>query len=161
MQKQDIYQDKYISDVVEKYSDMVLRLAYVYVKNIPDAEDITQDVFIKFFKSKKVFNDMEHIKAWFITVTKNTSKDYLKSWWRKKTDKLKDNIAVSDNYFNSEIVKVVLNLPINYRDIIYLFYYDGYSTIEIAERFNMKEATVRTRLKRGRALLKSKLGGIY
>lgn len=159
MEKQLLLTEDCISEIVNKYSDMVLRLAFVYVKNIPDAEDITQEVFLKLFRVHKVYNSDEHVKAWLITVTKNTSKDYIKSWWRRKTEVLKDNLTTMDNYFESELIEAVLALPIRYRDILYLYYYEGYSTSEIAQSLNIKEPTIRTRLKRGRKLLKTKIGG--
>ncbi|QOR35053.1 sigma-70 family RNA polymerase sigma factor [Clostridium sp. 'deep sea'] len=161
MNRSDIYQNiNNINKIVEDYSDMVLRLAYMYVKNISDAEDITQEVFIKFFNSKIEFRDKEHIKAWLITVTKNAAKDNVKSWWKRMTSIFEDNFTVTDNYFGSDVIKQVLDLPLKYRDIIYLYYYEGYSTVEIAKKLSMKEATVRTRLSRGRSLLKIELGGL-
>lgn len=159
MNKQLIQTNNCIEDIIDTYSDMVLRLAFLYLKNLTDAEDITQDVFIKLFKSNKIFNGKEHIKAWLITVTSNTAKDYLKSAWKRKIIPIKNEISIQDNYKESELINEVLKLPIKYRDVIYLYYYKEYSTKEISQILNAKEPTVRTRLKRGRHLLKEKLGG--
>ncbi|GAA0182265.1 sigma-70 family RNA polymerase sigma factor [Clostridium sediminicola] len=160
MEKQSLRTDDCINEIVSKYSDMVLRLAFIYVKNISDAEDITQDVFLKLYRGNKVFNNDEHLKAWLIVVTKNTSKDYIKSLWRRKTEELKDNLSANDNYFDSQLIKEVLKLPVKYRDVLYLYYYEGYSISEIAKNLNINEATIRTRLKRGREALKRKIGGL-
>jgi len=76
--------EDYISELVEKYSDMVLRLAITYIKNTSDAQDVCQDVFIKIFQQNKTFMDSEHEKAWIIRVTINVCKDVMRSQWKKR-----------------------------------------------------------------------------
>lgn len=151
--------DDCISNILDRYADMVLRLSFMYLKNRSDAEDATQEIFLKLFRVMPKFNDEEHIKAWLITVTANHCKDILKSIWRKKVQLL-DEIAlpIKDDE-KREVIKQVLDLPLKYRNVIHLYYYEGYSTLEIASLLKKKEPTIRTRLKRGREILKSRLTG--
>lgn len=162
MDEELLNSEDYISGLVYKYSDMVLRVALTYVKNISDAQDVCQNVFIKIFKQNKTFNDSEHEKAWIIRVTINESKDIMKSAWKKRFFSSDEIILPINNEENKEVVSMVLKLPLKYRSIIYLYYFENYSTCEIAELLNRNEATVRTQLKRARELLKSEMiGGYY
>lgn len=164
MENEETDTDKYISQLVENYSDMILRLAYTYLKNMSDAEDVCQDVFIKIYNKNKTFQNSEHEKAWILRVTINACKDALR--WSKRRqfssiDELSLPIPIKDEN-NKEVVAMVLELPIKYRSVIYLHYFENYSTAEIAKILHRNEATVRTQLKRARELLKSKifLGGL-
>lgn len=151
--------DNYISYIVNKYSDMVLRLALTYLKNISDAQDVCQNVFIKIFEQNKTFVDSEHEKAWIIRVTINSCKDILKSPWKKRFLSINEAILPIKDKENNEVVSKVLELPIKYRSIIYLYYFENYSTQEIAKLLNRNDATVRTQLNRARKLLKNKMIG--
>lgn len=146
---------------VEKYSDTVKRICMVNLKSFSDAEDILQDVFMKYILSSNTFESEEHEKAWFIRVTINCCKDFLKNFFRTHTVPL-DVIAehtteLSDE--NTEVIEAVLSLPKKYREAIYLYYYEDYSAIEISGLLGKKVNTVYTLLSRGRDLLKAKLGG--
>lgn len=159
MENKLVNTDEYISELIEKYSDLVLRLALTYLKNMPDAEDISQDVFIKILRQRKLFNDSEHEKAWFIRVTINACKDFLRNPWRKfKFTTVDSSLPIKDKE-NEEVVSMVLELPIKYRSVIYLYYFENYHTSEIAALLDRKESTVRTQLKRAREILKAKMLG--
>ncbi|REK77822.1 RNA polymerase subunit sigma-24 [Paenibacillus paeoniae] len=145
--------------MVQMYSDMVLRLALTYLRNISDAQDICQDVFLKIYKYRKEFADSEHEKAWIIRVTINGCKDELRRPWRKRNTPLHETSLPIQDVKNKEVVSHVLNLPEKYRVIIYLFYFESYSTYEIAKLLNRRENTVRTQLKRARELLKHEIKG--
>jgi RNA polymerase sigma factor (sigma-70 family) len=149
----------YIFELVQKHSDMVLRLAITYLKNITDAEDVCQNVFIKIFEQNKTFENPEHEKAWIIRVTINACKDVIRSPWKKRFCRI-DEVAlpIKDKEYRG-VVSSVLELPIKYRSVIYLHYFENYSTLEIAKLLNIKDATVRTQLKRARGILKTKLDG--
>lgn len=151
--------DDYISELVHKYSDMVLRIALTYLKNTADAQDVCQDVYIKIFKQSKIFNDSEHEKSWIIRVTINTCKDAMRSRWRKRFSPLNEAFLLIKDEENKDVVSLVFELPKKYRIAIYLYYFENYSTSEIANLLDKKENTVRTQLKRARELLKTKMLG--
>lgn len=145
-----------ITRLVEEYSDMVLRVAFTYMKNIADAEDIVQEIWLKIVKSYPSFQNDEHEKAWIIRVTINLCKNRLKSVWYSRSEPLYDNIAV----FSPEegyVLEAVFQIPLKYRRIIFLYYYEGYSIREISNILGIKEATISSQLQRGRQRLKSKL----
>lgn len=149
-----------LSDILELYADMVMRIAYQNVKNIADAEDICQDVFLKMLELDKSFESEEHIKAFIIRVTINKCKDYYRSSWFKRRVSMKEGGVISDGrVFEKEgkesILESVMELPLNYRNVIYLYYFEGYSVKEIGEILKKKEGTIKTWLGRGREKLKT------
>ncbi len=157
--------DTYIKYILETYSQMIIRLCYTYVKNTCDAEDITQDVLLTLMKREKPFEDNEHEKAWLIRTAINKSKNYLKSGWVTKTVAFDDSVNEIDDADNAEktknneVMEAVLSLPEKYRNVIHLFYYNGYSINEIAVILKKKPATIGTLLARGRTMLKKMMIG--
>ncbi len=163
-------------DAMNRHGNMVMRIALNYCKNKYDAEDITQDVFCKLVRVTQIpsakkdsvltFNDEEHLKRWLIRVTINECKSMLITPWHKKTSFLEDvekREGAYESKEKSDLYEIVMKLPRKYRIPIYLYYYEEYSTKEISEILEMKEATVRAQLMRGRNILKKKLeeGKIY
>lgn len=148
--------DEIIEQDLDCYGDMLLRLAYSYMKNMHDAEDILQDVFVQLMKNINTLESSEHKKSWLITVTRNLCKNKLKSSWFKKRDELVE-LPYYDNYKNDDVLDAVMKLPLKYREVIHLFYYEDYTTAQIAEVINKKESTVRSLLHRGRNILKDTL----
>lgn len=148
-----------IEKLVETYSDMVMRIAYQYSFNKADSEDIVQEVFIRLIKNiKNLGQNADYIKAWIIRVTINVSKDYNKNSWYKKVKPIYDK--ESDFNFETEeleILKELSKLKPIYRNIIYLYYYEGYKIKEIAKILNLKENTVSSNLIRARNKLKGML----
>lgn len=143
---------------VERYADRVLRLALACLGNLADAQDVCQDVFIKLYRHDPSFADAEHEKAWILRVTINACRDVLRSPWRKwfsPVERLPDNRTEGGD----EVVSFVLALPRKYRTVIHLYYYEGYQTAEISRLLNMKESSVRTRLRRARELLRKSMEG--
>ena len=100
---------------IEKYSDMMLRVAFQIVKNQHDAQDVCQEVFVKLLKSKKEFETDEYEKAWLIRVTMNTAKDYVKSFWYRNRAELSEEIAVYDNE-HLYVVEEIMRLPVKIQD---------------------------------------------
>ena len=147
-----------VKDVIEKYSDMVYRIALTRSGTIENAEDIFQEVFIKFSEKKPSFNNVEHERAWFIRVTINLSKNVNKSAWNRRVITLDESITF-ENKEESNVFSVVAELPQNYKTVIYLSYYEGYKVKEIAEIMNKREGTIKTWLYRAREILKQKLEG--
>ena len=147
-----------VSDVFNKYCNTVYRLAYARVGNKYDAEDIVQTVFLKLCKEKTVFSDEEHLKAWLLKVTVNCSKNLLKSGWMRLTESLNNSLAAPTHEVG-EVYCEVAKLPLKYRTVVHLHYFEGYSCGEIAKITNTNEATIKTRLKRARDRLGSVLKG--
>lgn len=147
-----------IKKVMDKYSDMVYRIALTRSGTIENAEDIFQEVFIKFSEKKPSFNNEEHEKAWFIKVTINLSKNINKSAWNRKVVNLDDNIPFETKE-ESNVFLVVSELPQNYKTVVYLSYYEGYKVNEIAKILGKREGTIKTWLYRARQMLKQKLEG--
>lgn len=154
-------------EVMRKYADMVYRLAYSRVGNSTDADDVFQEVFLRYIKADKTYNDEEHRKAWLIKITVNCSKSFLTSSWNRHRDYAEPDPnegAEDDNLKNTETRAAVLNallkLDIKYRTAIYLFYYEGLSVAQIASATGSTESNVKARLSRGRAMLKELLEGV-
>lgn len=144
----------YIHYLIETYSDMLIRISYSYMKNLSDAEDITQEVFIKLLEKQPDFKNKTHEKSWLIRVAINLSKDKLKSSYFKNTTSLEDDF-VDTTQEDTDVIQAVLSLPVKYRSIVFLYYYENYSISEISNILNIKESTVGSQLSRGRKLLKS------
>ena len=142
----------------EKYSDMVYRLAFARVKNKYDADDILQEVFLRFIKSKDKVNNEEHAKALLIRITINCSKSMLTSSWFKKTEALSENLSVSMP--ENDTLEAVLRLPQKYRTVIHLHYYCGFSIEEIGKILDHNPSTVKSQLHRARMKLKTELKGV-
>ncbi|MFQ7000672.1 MAG: RNA polymerase sigma factor [Clostridium sp.] len=138
---------------LNKYSNMVFRLAFARTKNNHDANDIMQEVFLRYMKNKKEFKDEEHKKAWLIKTTINCSKTLLTSAWFRKTTSLEDNI-VEELKEKSEVYYALLKLSKKYRTVIHLFYYEDMSIAEISSLLNIKESTIKSQLNRARNKLK-------
>ena len=148
----------YIKEVIDKYSDMVYRIALTRSGSIENAEDIFQEVFMKFSEKKPKFRNKEHEKAWLIRVTINLSKNIKLSAWNKKVVALTENIQYKTKEKNN-IFEIVQQLPQNYRTVIYLSYYEGYKVKEIADIMKKREGTIKSWLYRARELLKEKIEG--
>lgn len=143
-----------------KYKDVLFRIIFTYVKNVDDAEDILQDVFIKLYEHNYYFETDEHEKRWLIRVAVNRSKNHLKLFWNKKRDLFENDLSnkfIQHTEQQSEILQQVLNLPQNVKGPMYLHYYEGYTCKEIGEILKMKESAIKMRLKKGRELLKMDL----
>jgi len=151
-----MYNEQIVTDI-EQYRTMVFRIAYGYVRDTHDADDITQDVFLKLCKRKKHFNDEENKKAWLIRVTMNQSKTLLTSVWRTRktdTDKLSEAVTADFTQDKLELYEYVEKLKPKYRTIIYLYYYEEYTVKEIAGILKISQTAVTTQLNRARGQLK-------
>lgn len=145
------------SQVVEEFSDMIYRIAYQNLNNTADAEDILQEVFLSLLKSgKQEFSDKEHLKAWLIKVAVNKCINFRKSFWIQKTVPLEEQI-ITYTEEESNVMDEVMKLPPEYRNIIYLYYYEGYSIKEIAELLGKNQNTINSKLQRGRKKLRAEL----
>lgn len=148
-----------IDEIVGKYADMVYRIAVTQMKNTQDAQDIFQEVFMRLLEHLGEMESEEHLKAWLIRVTLNCSKSSLTSAWRRHTQPLEEQeeIPVFEKQEQSELYEYLKALPQKYRTVLYLFYYEELSVKKICDITNQKEATIKSQLSRGRAMLKDKL----
>ncbi len=148
--------------LVHTYSDLILRLSYTYLKSTHDAEDICQTVFLKLLTGGPAFDSPAHEKAWIIRATANACKDVLRSAFRQRTVALEAAAsAAAPEAPDSEVLEAVMALPENYREAVYLHYFEGYSIREIAALLGRSEAAVSAHLSRGRHKLRDVLGGNY
>ena len=145
--------------VIGCYADTVRRICFMHLKKTEDVEDAFQEVFLKYILHEREFESHAHEKAWLIRVTINVCKDMLKNPFRKRICSIEDvNIEpfiLQNN--ESELLDCILAMPSKYKDVIYLFYYEGYSAVEIATIMHKKENTIYTWLDRARKRLKGQL----
>lgn len=158
-----------IDEIMTRYGQEILQLAYSYVKNKQIAEDLTQEIFVKCYKSLHTYSGKSKFRTWLWKIASNHCKDYLKSWYNQNvftTDyqPIYDSIqsesveqTVIQDEEDGQLASAVMELPVNYREVIYLFYFEEMSIKEIAVVTEAKENTIKTRLKRAKELLKERL----
>lgn len=147
--------------ILNDYGNNILRFAYSYLHNMSDAEEILQDTLIQFLKTKPVFENVNHEKAWLLRVAANLSKNRIEYNAVRKTDELDETLVAEQREDLSFVWDAVKELPEKYREAIHLFYYEGYSTIQIAKILGRSEVTIRSQLHRGRTMLKQILREAY
>ena len=152
--------NEFLEQTIEKYSNMVYRLAMARTRNIETSEDVYQEVFLRLARKMPEFESEEHKKAWLIRVTINCSKSILNSSFIKHRADLDENLSF-ETPERHDIYYAVLNLPIKYRTVIHLYYYENYSIKEISKILKLNENSIKTRLSRARQKLeKTVKGGI-
>ena len=146
-----------------KYSSMLFRVAFAEVKSHADAEDIMQEAFIRLIKTDPDFKSEEHEKAWLVRTTLNLCKDFFKSKWQSSVTGF-DGVPENEKAYmcipyleQDDTLWLVLSLRKQYRQSLYLFYYEDYGVREIAEALEIPVNTVKTNLRRGREELKKLL----
>lgn len=151
-----------VSRAIDEYADTIRRICMIHLKNYSDTEDIFQTVFMKYVLHPAPFESKDHEKAWIIRVTINACKDFLKNVFRRRTVPLDQLIEKPQDMpeDHSDLLEAVLDLPKKYKDVIYLYYYEGYSAAEISSILKKNVNTVYTLLTRARQILKSRLEGV-
>lgn len=156
-------------EIIERYGDMVYRLAVSQVRNRTDADDIFQEVFVRLVRHIKDLQDMEHAKAWLIRVTINCTKKHFGQYWNKnvypmeeteEVPKREEGFEQVEKKIDNPVMQAVSKLPPKYRGCVHLFYFEELSVKEIAKMTGQKESTVKSRLHRAREMLKEMLGDI-
>lgn len=147
------YAGKNIDEIVHCYSDTLIRVAVNHTKNLSDAEDMVQDVYLRLMRYKGTFLDEQHLKAWLIRVTINRCKDHFKSSWFKKRVAMPEDLLL-EAPLESGVFEEIFELETMDRTIVYLHYYEGYSIKEISEILKKKPNTIGSRLQRARKKLK-------
>lgn len=139
------------------YKDTIYSIAYTYMKNVLESDDVVQDVFMKYLNSNEKFKTLENEKYWLIRVTINTCKSYLKKVWKQRVeldDSKIDTVRKTDE--NTNMFELVYSLPHKYKEIIVLRYYEDLSIIEISKALNISVSAVKKRLERARNMIKEK-----
>ena len=147
--------------LLDAYGNSILRLAYSYLHNMADAEEIVQDTLVQYLQEAPAFHDANHEKAWCLRVAGNLAKNRIKYNAIRNADELNEELIDEQREDLSFVWEAVKSLPVKYREVIHLFYHEGYTTAEIAGILQMKEATVRSNLSRGREQLKTVLKEAY
>ncbi len=156
--------EQHLNELLDLYGQRIQRLIYTYVKDKYIAEDLTQEVFIKVFQNLHLFREESSIYTWIYRIAVNKSKDYLRTAWVRKTTNLlktivKDNFTSAENTYlkkveNAYLIDTILKLQVEYREVILLYYIEELTINEINEVLNLKESTIRTRLRRGKERLR-------
>jgi RNA polymerase sigma-70 factor (ECF subfamily) len=156
LKTQSLRPDDCAEKVIKFYADMVYRLAFARTGTKYDADEVFQEVFIRYIKKQPIFENEEHRKAWLIRVTINCSQKLWNSIWRRKIVPWAETIPFEAKE-DIDLYNELRQLPPKYREVIHLFYYEDMSLEEISQALNRKNSTVRTQLTRARALLKHML----
>lgn len=143
------------------YGSSILRLAYSYLHNLSDAEEVLQDTLIQFLKTAPALDGPSHEKAWLLRVAANLSKNRLDYNRLRRADELNEELVAEEREDLSFVWEAVRALPVHQREAIHLFYHEGYAASEIAAMLGRRESTVRSDLRRGRAKLKELLKEAY
>ncbi len=151
-----MYSEEKFTDLAEQYIDTVFRVALSYLKSRADADDVTQEVFLRLYERNRAFESGEHLKNWLIRVAINQCKKLLRSPWRR-TVPIDDyaNTLPFESPESGEAFRAVMTMEARYRTVLNLYYYEGYSIREIAGLLGISESTVGTRLARGRDRLRN------
>lgn len=161
--------EQIIDQLMYEYSDDIMHLVYTYVKNRATAEDLTQEIFIKCYEKLSQFHHQSSIKTWVYRIASNHCKDYLKSWHYRKiilNEKIFDYLPSKSRHVEDEVITVnvensltnaVMALPIKYREVVFLHYYEELTLAEISKITIVNINTIKTRLKRAKELLKDKM----
>ena len=145
--------------IMETYADLVTRIGIVSMGNRQDAKDIFQNVFLKLYECKIEFHEEEHIKAWLINTTHRACIDETRKFWRRHRVDYDDAFFGVEDKTDYAMLCYLMMLPDKNRKALYLHYYEGYQVQEIAMLLHAKENTVKSWIKRGKAQLRSLIGG--
>ncbi|MCR5418731.1 MAG: RNA polymerase sigma factor [Lachnospiraceae bacterium] len=148
-----------VEDLIRQHQKHLFAAAFSICQNTSDADDVVQDTFLKYHISKKEFSSPEHIKAWLLRVAINKAKDLNRRLWKWNSvsiEDLEESLAATQNE-DTWLLTEVMKLPPKYRIVLHLFYYEEYSVSEIAQILRISEGSVKTRLSRGRNMLKDSL----
>lgn len=150
--------EKEFEEKYNRYGSMLYKIAFLYLNSASDAEDVLQEVFSKYYLSRKAFNNIDHEKAWFIRTTQNCCIDALRKVERKNVSINELTAAAQNNNdIEHDVQRSIVALPPEYKIVIFLYYYSGYSVEEISGILRIGKSAVKKRLQRGREMLKLKL----
>lgn len=151
-------------EAIDRYADMVYRLALSQMKNTTDADDLFQEVFVRLVSHVQDLESWEHVKAWLIRVTINCAKKHYEQYWNKNVDYMEEPERMADDSGGCEMSEehpvraAVQRLPVKYRLVIHLYYFEERTVAEIAQLTEQKESTVKSQMHRAREMLKDLIG---
>ena len=158
-----------IDELMQQYGQDILQLVYSYVNNQTIAEDLTQDIFVKCYQSLSTYKGKSSLKTWLWRIAINHSKDYIKSWYNRRVlptayEALCENTRIESveqtiiqQDADEQLSAAVMGLPVKYREVIYLFYFEELPIKEIAAVLEVNANTVKTRMRKGKDILKKRL----
>ena len=165
----DVDKEARFQKVYDAYMQDVYRLCFSYMKNKMDTEDAVQETFCRFYQAMERVKEEEHVKGWLLVTAGNVCKNILKHWWRKNRS-WQENEETKGRYdeYEIEMLELVLNLPVKYKTVVYLYYYEGYNAAKTSiipvknidpnqELLKKPESTIRTYLQKAKKLLKQEL----
>lgn len=162
MENRPFRPDAAAGELLEEYADLIYKLAFSRMKNAADAEDVFQEVFLRYFSKRPVFDSEEHRKAWLIRVTLNCCNKLFASAWRRHRASLDEAMESAGDeprcQDESGVLAAMDKLPPAYRIVVHLFYYEDLSIRQISMALRKKEGTIKSQLNRARAMLKEELG---
>ena len=159
MQNTKLREEHKMIELYERHVDMVYRICFSYLKSTMDTEDMVQNTFIRLLDRPVEFENEAHEKAWLIVTARNLCRNHLKSWWQKNSNLEEEMYHLSmEEEADQNLLEMVMKLPEKYRVTLYLYYYEGYDSAEIAKLMEKPSSTVRNYLQRGRDRLKVMLG---
>ena len=161
-----------IDELMKSYGQDILQLVYTYVHHHVIAEDLTQEIFLKCYQSLHTYKGNAQLKTWLWRIAINHTKDYLKSWYSRNVETIDDMYLhqtqapktveqqVLQRSEEAQLAEAVMALPVKYREVIYLFYFEERTIKEIASLLEVNENTIKTRMRKGKQLLSELLGGL-
>ncbi|MCL1952335.1 MAG: RNA polymerase sigma factor [Oscillospiraceae bacterium] len=161
MAKSLLRTDNEIAELYRRHKSTVYRVCFAFMKTPADTEDAVQDAFLQLIRKGPPFESEEHEKAWLIRTAANICKNVLRNWWRGR-ESLEDheNLQGSDPEID-DVLGAVMGLPDKYKTVVYLYYYEGYDSAQIAGLLEKPQSTIRNHLHEARGLLREKLGGDF
>lgn len=160
MRKQSM-DERTIRTYFEAYADMIYRICFSYLKNSTDAEDALQETFLKLVRQENTFKTDEHVKAWLSVTATNHCKSQLSHWWQKRKEYDDTAINATDEYEHNDVMDAIMELPPKYKTVVYLRYYEGYNSTEIARILKKPAGTIRSYLHDSKEILKKRLQDPY
>ncbi|MFK4392601.1 RNA polymerase sigma-70 factor (ECF subfamily) [Peribacillus frigoritolerans] len=154
-----------LDEMMSLYGQDILQLVYSYIKDAVVAEDLTQEIFIKCYKALPTYNQQSNIRTWLWRIAINHCKDYRKSWYFRKvstaeeeqewtsSDNVEEEVIQQDE--DRQLAVAVMELPIQYRELIYLHYFQEMKLKEISDITGVKLGTVKTRMRQAKRRLKT------
>jgi RNA polymerase sigma-70 factor (ECF subfamily) len=162
MAKSLLRTDEEIADIYARRGKTVYKVCFAYMKNAADTEDAVQETFCRLIKYGTAFESGEHEKAWLIRTATNVCKNSLRHWFWKHEDLADyENVRGAGNVETDGTLDAVLGLPDKYKTVVYLYYYEGYTTPDISSILGKPQSTIRNYLHEARGILKEKLGGDF
>lgn len=149
-----------MEEAVEQYADMVYRISMTITRNESDAQDVFQETFLRLVKYKETIENEQHLKAWLIRVATNCAKSFVTDSWNKRTQGIDQTMITEQTFERKEqglLFKRIRELPQNHAISLYLFYYEEYTIQEISHIMKKNINTVKSYLRRGKAMLRKHL----